>query len=373
MMKVLMQIRSNAFTCSGGDTVQMQKTKDALQAMGYDVDLSLELRPDLSRYDVVHLFNITRVQETFIQIQNAVEQKKPVVLSTIYWPFDDFEKKANIGIRSVLGKVFSADKMASLKAIAKYLLLNERDEGTKYLMRHKYSEMQQYILRNANIFLPNAMGEMEQIKTHLHFEAEADNIVVVPNAIDLEAATKALNTKSDRFDKYKGWLICVGRIDTRKNQLKLIEAIEGSDYKLLLVGKCSPGQKNYFKKVMKRIKGNSNIEYIEQIPNEDLYQLYKVCKVSVLPSWFETPGLVSLEAAVMGCNIVVSDKGTTKDYFEKYAYYCDVMDSSSIRKQIDLAYNADFDENFREKIINDYTWERAAEMTLVGYKKALGK
>lgn len=140
MMKVLMQIRSNAFTCSGGDTVQMQKTKDALQAMGCDVDLSLELRPDLSRYDVVHLFNITRVQETFIQIQNAVEQKKPVVLSTIYWPFDDFEKKANIGIRSVLGKVFSADKIASLKAIAKYLLLNERDEGTKC----KQSKLLQY-------------------------------------------------------------------------------------------------------------------------------------------------------------------------------------------------------------------------------------
>lgn len=29
-MKVLMQIRSNVFTCSGGDTVQMQKTKEAL-------------------------------------------------------------------------------------------------------------------------------------------------------------------------------------------------------------------------------------------------------------------------------------------------------------------------------------------------------
>ena len=50
-MKVLMQIRANAFTCPGGDTIQMQKTKEALAGIGYDVDLSLELRPDLSQYD----------------------------------------------------------------------------------------------------------------------------------------------------------------------------------------------------------------------------------------------------------------------------------------------------------------------------------
>ena len=365
-----MQIRANAFTCSGGDTVQMQKTKEALIEKGCKVDLSLELRPDLSNYDVVHLFNITRVQETFIQIQNAVLQNKPVVLSTIYWPFDDFEKKANIGLRRVLGKILNADKMASLKALAKFLLLGERDEGTRYLITHKYSQMQQYILNNAKVFLPNAIGEMEQIKTHLNFIANDNDIVVVPNAINLSAATRALNLDTNKFDDYKDWLICVGRIDARKNQLKLLEALENSDYKLLLVGKCSPGQKSYFKKVMKKIKGNKNVRYIEHIPNEDLYQLYKVCKVSVLPSWFETPGLVSLEAAVMGCNIVVSDRGTTKDYFDRYAYYCDVMSAKSIRDQIDLAYNSPFDEEFRKKIITEYTWEKAAEATLMGYSKA---
>lgn len=72
-MKILMQIRNNVFSCPGGDTVQMQKTKQELEALGYDVDLSLELRPNLESYDLVHLFNLTRVQETYIQVQNAVE------------------------------------------------------------------------------------------------------------------------------------------------------------------------------------------------------------------------------------------------------------------------------------------------------------
>ena len=372
-MKILMQIRANAFTCSGGDTIQMQKTRDALIALGYDVDVSLELRPDLSQYDVVHLFNITRVQETFIQIQNAVEQKKPVALSTIYWPFTEFEKHANVGIRGLFGKLLSVDQLASLKAIAKYLLLGERDEGTRHLMRHSYSDMQRYILEHADVYLPNAYEEMVQIEKNLQFSADPEKVVVVPNAINVSAAKAALEHPTDKYDAYRDWLICVGRIDTRKNQLKLLDAIEGSDFRVLLVGKCSAGQQKYFKKMMQRIKGTPNIQYIEQIPNDELYQLYRVCKVSVLPSWFETPGLVSLEAAVMGCNIVVSDRGTTKDYFGDYAFYCDTMSSKSIREQIDKAYAAPYDESFRQKIMTEYTWEKAARATAEGYERSLGK
>ena len=85
-MKVLMQIRSNAFELSGGDTIQMLKTKEALEKLGIEVDISLSLRPDVSGYDVIHLFNLTRVQETYVQLKNAKAAHKPVVLSTIYWP-----------------------------------------------------------------------------------------------------------------------------------------------------------------------------------------------------------------------------------------------------------------------------------------------
>ena len=239
-------------------------------------------------------------------------------------------------------------------------------------MTHSYQKMQQYILTHSDVFLPNAMEEMNQIENVLGFHAERERIVVVPNAIDMANAQTAVEQPvSEEYEKYRDWLICVGRIDTRKNQLKLLEAIKDSDYKLLLVGKCSPGQKAYFDKVMKAIEGNSNIEYIEQIENSKLYQLYKVCKVSVLPSWFETPGLVSLEAAAMRCNIVVSDKGTTKDYFHECAYYCDVMSSASIREQIDRAYQEPFNEKLREMIMSEYTWQKAAKKTVEGYEKAL--
>ena len=54
-------------------------------------------------------------------------------------------------------------------------------------------------------------------------------------------------------------------------------------------------------------------------------------KVNVLTSWVETPGLVSLEAAYAGCNLVVSDKGSVRDYFKNFAFYCDPSNIKNIK------------------------------------------
>ena len=365
-----MQIRQNVFDLKGGDTTQMLKTKHALEDRGINVDLSLELRPDVSSYDVVHLFNLTRVQETFVQAQNAKEAGKPIVLSTIYWPTEAFERDAATGIRGFLGRHLSVDSMERLKAAGKYVLRAERSEGARYLITHSYHQMQRQILEDCDIFLPNAKAEMDQISTHLGFQS--DDYVVVPNAVDTESIRAARADQSGEFDHYRGWLVCIGRIDIRKNQMNLIRALEGTDYKAVFVGRKSPGHKEYADEVIRLVQANPNWEWIEQLPNKDIYRLCKVCKVSVLPSWFETPGLVSLEAAAMGCNIVVSPEGTTRDYFGDSAFYCDVNDPASIRAAIDAAYAADYDEDFGEKILHEYTWDKAAERTISGYEMALG-
>ena len=79
-MKVLIQSRKNFYTLRGGDTVQLLKTKEELEKLGVDVDISLEYEPDLTGYDIVHLSNVTRVQETYLQVKNAKKQNKPILL-----------------------------------------------------------------------------------------------------------------------------------------------------------------------------------------------------------------------------------------------------------------------------------------------------
>lgn len=70
-MKVLIQSRKNFYTLRGGDTVQLLKTKEELEKLGVEVDISLEYEPDLQSYDLVHLSNVTRIQETYLHVKNA--------------------------------------------------------------------------------------------------------------------------------------------------------------------------------------------------------------------------------------------------------------------------------------------------------------
>lgn len=370
-MRILIQSRSNFYTLKGGDTVQLLKTKEQLEKRGIEVDLSLELQPDLSKYDIVHLSNLTRVQETYVQMINAKKQGKPIVLSTIYWPTEEFEKTGQIGLRRLVNKMLTINVEEKLKAAYRYLTdKNERNLATQLLIIKQYTKMQQEILENVNYFLPNSKIEMDKIGEYLGFYT--DNYVVVPNGIDKEIINSKKNYKKD-IDLFTDAIICVGRIDTRKNQLNLVKALDGSGMKLILVGAVSKNHLKYFNEIKKYIDKNKNFHYFPYIDNDELYKIFEQCKVSALPSWFDTPGLVSLEAAAMGCNLAISTKGTTKDYFEDMAFYCEPDNIQSIRDAVDKAWNASRNQKLKELILSKYTWEKAAECTIKAYEMVLSK
>lgn len=370
-MKVLMQSRKNFFTLKGGDTVQLLKTKNELEKLGVEVDISLDYAPDLSDYDLVHISNLTRIQETYMHVMNAVKQKKPIVLSTIYWPMEEFEKNGQVGIRKMVNKCMSLDNEERIKALARLIKdKNSRDKATMNLLKVGYTKMQKYVIDNVDYFMPNSEMEMEMLRKHLH--VKNDRYSVIPNAIDDEVAIRQYKSEVPiKFEQYKDSIICVGRIEPRKNQLALVQALDGLNYKLVLVGEVSNNQKGYFAEIKKYIEKNENFYYIPRIENDELYQLYKVCKVSVLPSWLDTPGLVSLEAGAMGCSLAVSTKGSTTEYFNKYAEYCEPDDVTSIRSAVDRAYAKDRSDDLRKIIMSNYTWKIAAKKTLECYRKVV--
>lgn len=370
-MKVLMQSRKNFFDLRGGDTVQLEKTKSELEKLGVEVDFSLEFEPDLSQYDLVHLSNVTRIQETYLQVKNAKKQGKKIALSTIFWPMDEFEKQGQVGIRKFINSFFGIDNQERIKAIARYIKdKNSRNEATKNLWKIGYTKMQQYVVRNVDYFLPNSEMEMDEFCKS--FGVEKKGYKVIPNAIDADIAKlQDATVIPEEFEKYRDSIICVGRIEPRKNQLSLVKALDQSGYKLVLVGAVSDNQKGYFADIKEILDRNENFHYIPRIENSKLYQLYKVCKVSTLPSWLDTPGLVSLEAAAMGCNLAISSKGSTTEYFGNYAEYCLPDDIEGIRRAIDTAYKRNKDSELKKYIFDNYTWKIAGEKTLEAYKEIL--
>jgi glycosyltransferase involved in cell wall biosynthesis len=149
----------------------------------------------------------------------------------------------------------------------------------------------------------------------------------------------------------------------------LIKALNNSSYKLVLIGAPSPGQYGYYRHC-RRIAGK-NISFIDHLPQHELAAWYKRAKVHVLPSWFETCSLSSLEAGAMGCNLVIGDKGFTREYYEDHAFYCNPADPSSIFSAVEKAAGVDHNHQFRDKVLSNYTWQKAAQRTIAAYDQAL--
>lgn len=367
MMKVLFQTRTNLYTAPGGDLVQMLKTKEFLEKLGIQIDISLEFEPDLSEYDLVHLFNLMEPQDIYLQMQNAKKQNKRIVLSTIYGLYTEFERKARGGLFQKVANYISPYQIGYIKAIVKHYAEKRMHTGVYKMIYKGYYGLMKEIVDNTAVFLPNSVSEMNRVSRE--FNLKNYSFYSIPNAIDKSVFSNTNTNTNNKYQKYQNCILCAARIEGRKSTLNLVRAVKNSNYQLVLVGKESQNQKEYVAQIHR--EAGENVVFLGAISHDDLRDLYQVAKVHALVSWMETPGLSSLEAAAMGCNIVVTKKGDTFEYFENEAFYCEPDDVNSIRHAIDNAFQAPFKPFLQQKILANYTWEQTAKLTLEGYIKAL--
>jgi glycosyltransferase involved in cell wall biosynthesis len=367
-MKVLFQSRSTLFTVPGGDTVQLMKTAESLRKLGITVDISTELKPLLAGYDLVHLFNLMRPQEVYVQAANAKSQGKRVVLSTIYGRYTEYERKARPGIAGFVSRNVSPWQVESLKVLARSITNGEIGSGAMLVAGLGYKKLCGRVTKLTDVFLPNSGSEMDRV--HADFPQSREKpFVVVPNAVDETIFDPARVAVPESIKRFEGCVLSAARIEGRKCQLELVRAVKGLGVDLILIGKPAPNHMSYYEKI--KLEANDRIHFVGQVDHENLAQYYAVAKVHALVSWMETPGLSSLEAGAMGCNLVITDKGDTRDYFHDEAFYCEPESIESITIAVRKALSAPINGNLQARIRSDYTWSKAADMTLKGYSLAL--
>jgi glycosyltransferase involved in cell wall biosynthesis len=359
-VKILFITRATLYKNRGGDTIQVLRTADHLRKLGIAVDIQLTNEvTGYEGYDLLHFFNIIRPADILHHITCS---GKPYVISTIYVDYYEFEKKARKGFTRMVFRLLSADQAEYLKVVARLLVNGEKVISPSYLFYGQRRAVRK-IIRGSALLLPNSASEYHRLYEHYR---EAHCYTVIPNAIDPLLFGQGVVAGKGRDPDL---VICVGRIEGIKNQLNLIRALNGTRYRLIIIGSPSENQKGYYKECRKEAAGN--ISFIAAISQEELTGYYTAARVHALPSWFETTGLSSLEAAAMGCNLVITDKGDTREYFENYAWYCDPASPQSILAAVGQAAAAEVNEKLRQKIFSEYTWARTAEKTADAYKKAL--
>ena len=353
-MRVLMQIRPDFREKPGGDVVQLEAMLPYLEADGVEATISGEAEPDLEGYDLVHTINLDRPEEPYRHCLNALEQGKPVVVSPVHMDLSEFLEWGDTDYWELPDP---AEGLPSPGRAPTPDPIELRKRALTHLRR-------QALIDWSAAYLPNA--EVNASYLNEVFGMDLSRTVVVPNG----AKEEAFEASPDLFaDKYglRDFVLCVGRVEKKKNQLGLIAAMRGSGIPLVVVGRGNP--ESYLE--LCRRYADENTHFIPHLSEEELASGYAAAKVHALTSWIELPGLTTLEAAAAGCSIVSTDRGSPREYLGDMAWYCDPRDFGTIREAVVGAYKAPRSERLSEHIRANYTWRRAAERTLEGYRLAL--
>ena len=361
-MRVLLWNRPNTETAPGGDTVQWRHTADALRARGVEVEQTIAPASELvgsldpSAFDLVHVFNLQSEVPALAVAERVHAAGVPLALSTIWWDLSEGRYARRLRRKRLLRlreRVWG--QAASLERFRRWD--RERPRG------RRRDAAAARLLELSQVLLPNSVREIQALEDYFGLSGLAARSAVVTNGVSVPPDALALGARDER----RG-VLCVGSLNPLKNQLALIEACAGLA-PLTLVGPSSPGA--YLEECQRAAASHGDCQILPARPQAELWKHYAAAAVHALPSFRETPGLVSLEAGALGCALVSTDRGSAAEYLGADAEYCDPTEVASIRSALERALAAP--RRVPPERLARYTWERAGAATHAAYRWLLGE
>jgi glycosyltransferase involved in cell wall biosynthesis len=329
---VLFHAPSFAFQSPGGGENQLMQTGRHLDALGVPVRLFSPWTDRLEYARLLHLFGMSREGLELARIARA--RRVPVVLSPICW----------IEPRS----------MAAL----------DRLKWTMKLAVPRWPSWRRELLALARAILPNSHAEARQL-VH-YFGADPRAIHVVPNGV----ARRFAEARPDLFRSAYGaadFVLFAGRIEPRKNVLGLVRAVRSLGLPLVVFGSPPAGYEGYAEAC--RRDGGAAVDWRGAVDHDDprLASAYAAARVFALPSWFETPGLAALEAALAGAAILITPFGCTREYFGDRVKYAGPDRPRALHRALERAWSTGADPHLAREVAARYLWSNVARRTVEVY------
>lgn len=207
-----------------------------------------------------------------------------------------------------------------------------------------------------------------------------DKITITPNAVS--APQIALEEAQERVSAYDldRFILFVSRVEPRKNHKSLWRAFEKlglhqQGFKLVFIGK-----KEWMDPELHNIMAQSEalmqnaVLWLEDIPHQDLWALYRAATLFVYPSLGEGFGIPPLEAAAMGTPVVCAQNTAMADY-DFFPYLVEADQSMELANAIDRALK---DKHYPSAQIADeiqkrYNWTASAEALAGAIEKNIAK
>jgi glycosyltransferase involved in cell wall biosynthesis len=329
----------------GGGETQLAATCQALVSLGVEARLWRPWEDSLGGADCLHLFGSLREHQSLIDAAHARGAR--VALSTIAW-FD-------------LGSLWRESRSLGWRVAA----------CGRFLARAAFPAIDTWrrrLYQSADVLLPNSQAEAAQLMKY--FGVPAERIHVVPNGADPRFA----NADPRPFASLAGgrnFVLYPGRIEPRKNQLGFLRAMRGAQVPIVILGDVVPGHEHYLEQC--RRAADEQVRFVPRLRHDDprLASAYAACGCLALASWYETPGLVALEAAMSGTPLVLPKVGAAREYFDGWAEYVIPSDQADIRRKVVAALSRGRSLALARLTQRRYSWRVAAEATREAYEKIL--
>jgi glycosyltransferase involved in cell wall biosynthesis len=348
-----------ALDAPGGGEIQMFGTLRGLRELDVKARLWRPWEESLSEAKCLHLFG--SLPEHLPLVEAARRADLPVLLSTITW-FDwsaYWREPGNLihRLRAVAG--FAARAACP-----------------------KLPSWRRTLYQSVDLLLPNSNAEAAQLTRY--FQVPSEKLHIVPNGADprfadadpepflklLDRQFSARTPKAVCSQIAEGrFVLYVGRIEPRKNQLGLLNAMCGTGVPVVLLGDAVPGHDRYWKTCCRAADGS--VIFLPRLDHDDplLKSAYAACGCLALTGWYETPGLVALEAAMTGTPLVLPRGGSAHEYFDRDALYVRPDDLLGIRRAVLEALERPRSKQIAQRVQDNFTWEVAARVTLEAYRR----
>ncbi|HHY93497.1 MAG TPA: glycosyltransferase family 4 protein [Firmicutes bacterium] len=340
-MRVVLGNLAVGYLLYGGSEVQIERTRDALSDIGVEVVMFSPWEKDLfSGVDVLHWFH---VDPGALQVMHAAKrQGVKVVVSSIYWP---------------LHAVWLEQIWSACSHVPRRL-------GVPL---DSYASMQRRVLDMADRVLVASGSEGRYLQKV--FRVSWAKVRFVPVGTE----TAFVGADPGPFVREYGlrdFVLCVGRIEPRKNQLRLLAALADTGISVVMIGDARVAPEYYSKCLA---VGGRNVHFLGSMGHDNplFRSAYAASRVLAMPSTLETPGLVALEGALAGARLAITERGCTKEYFGSYAEYVNPFSVSSIRSGVFRAMDAPEDRvvKLRARLLSTYSWRAVAERLLSIYEE----
>lgn len=336
-----------ASAAPGGGETQLTAVAQALGELGVDARPWRPWEDAWSDVDCLHL--VGSLPEHLPLVETARRHGIPVVLSPVTWFDVQSRWHAAVSYREALRGCLGLAARRTLPA---------------------WRDWRARLYRAVDLLLPNSIAEAAQLNRL--FRVPNDKIHVVPNGADPRFAhgdAQMFARLAGKRHFARNFVLYAGRIEPRKNQLGFLRAMRGTGVPIVVLGDVAPGHESYLARC--RRAAGREVTFVGRIPHDDplLASAYAACGCLALVSWFETPGLVALEAAMSGAPLVLTDRGSAPEYFGPLATYVAPNNPAAIRAAVCAALHRDRNRELAELVRGGFTWKTAAEATREAYER----